>query len=238
LRSLLFWLAFPFLVPQALWLRRTAPRFAGAAGPNQGSVGAGEPRTLVAIGDSIIAGVGASEFSKALVGQAALALSESLNCEIRWLAHGYIGANTSKLLNIHMPELPDFQADIIIASVGVNDITSVTSLPRWRRNLRMLLRQLTASSNKGIIAFAGLPPLGAFPLLPQPLRAALGFRAVDFDREARRIVAEFPQVVYVPIDFETSPEMFAADGYHPSESSYVIFGESVSRKIVERLVDC
>ena len=237
MRSLLFWLAVPFLIPQGLWIRRTAPRFAGAGGPNQGSVGNGATRSLVAVGDSIIAGVGASELTKALVGQTSRALAEALSCQINWTAHGYIGANSTRLLDRHLPRLGSISADFIIASVGVNDVTSLTTLGRWRRNLQELLRRLSAHNNDAVIAVAGVPPLGGFPLLPQPLRTALGGRALDFDREARQVIAAFPRAIYVPVEFETSPGQFAPDGYHPSEASYVTFGESMADKIVEHVTN-
>ena len=59
MRNLLFWGLFPLLIPQALWVRKTAPRTAPAAGPRSGTVGDGRPIRLVGVGDSIIAGVGA-----------------------------------------------------------------------------------------------------------------------------------------------------------------------------------
>jgi len=235
LRSLFFWSALPFLAPQALYVRQTAPRFAGAGGPNSGSTGSGERLSLLAVGDSIIAGVGASELSKALVGQTAHGLANTLGRQVDWRAHGYSGANSTKLLETHMPLLSDLGADVVITSIGINDVTSMTTLPRWRKNLSTLFRQLLAHNDDAVIAFAGLPPLHGFPLLPQPLRAVLGLRARDFDLAAIEVIEKHPQVVHVPVDFETTPDQFAADGYHPNEASYVTFGEGVTEKIVERL---
>ena len=88
MRSALFWSSLPFLLPQALYVRQTAPRFAPAAGPTSGAVGEGTQRTLLAIGDSIVAGVGASELPKAMVGQTASALATSLECRVNWQALG------------------------------------------------------------------------------------------------------------------------------------------------------
>ena len=235
MRSLLFWTALPFLLPQALYVRQTAPRFAGAPGPNHGSIGAGEELTLLAIGDSIIAGVGASELSRALVGQTAESLSGQLARQVGWRAHGYSGVNSTKLLRDHMASIDDLDADVIITSIGINDVTSMTTLPRWRSNLIALFDALLAQNEGAVIAFAGLPPLHGFPLLPQPLRSLLGLRARDFDRAAMDVIARYPQVVHVPVDFETTPDKFADDGYHPNESSYVTFGEGMAEKIVARL---
>ncbi|MDT8319909.1 MAG: hypothetical protein RQ826_05220, partial [Xanthomonadales bacterium] len=43
---------------------------------------------------------------------------------------------------------------------------------------------LAARWPRAIVLFAGLPPMGRFPLPPQPLRFTLGLRAADFDRIA------------------------------------------------------
>ena len=56
MRNVVFWGSLPFLAPQALYVRRTAPRFAEASGPSKGAIGAGPGKRLVAIGDSIVAG--------------------------------------------------------------------------------------------------------------------------------------------------------------------------------------
>ena len=235
MRSLLFWSALPFLAPQALYVRQTAPRFAGAAGPNVGSTGSGEPIRLLALGDSIIAGVGASQLAKALVGQTAHGLSAGLQRQVDWRAHGYTGANSTKLIGEHLASIEDLGADAIITSIGINDVTSMTTLPRWRSNLETLFARLLAENDDVVIAFAGLPPLHGFPLLPQPLRSVLGLRARQFDQAARDVIAGYPQIVHVAVDFETTPDKFAADGYHPNEASYVTFGQGMAEKIVERL---
>lgn len=235
MHSLLFWTTLPFLLPQALYVRHTAPRFSGAGGPNHGSVGAGEPLKLLAVGDSIIAGVGASELSKALVGRAAEKLSDTLERQVNWRAYGFSGANSTRLLERHLPQIDDLRADVIITSIGINDVTSITTLPHWRENLSTLFRTLLDRNEAAVVAFAGLPPLHGFPLLPQPLRSVLGLRARDFDLAAREIIARYPQVIHVPVEFETTPDKFAPDGYHPNEASYVTFGEGMAEKIVERL---
>ena len=144
MKNLLFWVVFPFLIPQALYVRRTAPRFAPAGGPAEGEVGVGEEVRLLAIGDSIVAGVGASTLSAALVGQTAAALARSRNCRVSWRAIGVSGYNSSRLLARVVPQLPDVAFDYIIVSVGVNDVTGLTSVRRWRRNLALLLARLRA----------------------------------------------------------------------------------------------
>jgi lysophospholipase L1-like esterase len=232
MKNLLFWLLFPFVLPQALYVRKTAPRFAPAAGPTEGSSGEGRQIRLLAIGDSIIAGVGASVLSKAMVGQTATALAASQNCRVSWTALGVSGYDSNEVLERLVPKLPDTDVDYIVVSVGVNDVTGLTSLREWRCNLSLILEKLQTHSPGAIIAVAGLPPLHGFPLLPQPLRALLGMRARSLDEVARTVVGSFQNSIHIPIDFEPEPSKFAPDGYHPSEESYVEFGRYMADGIL------
>ncbi|MGI9233945.1 MAG: SGNH/GDSL hydrolase family protein [Woeseiaceae bacterium] len=232
MKNLLFWVIFPFLVPQALYVRRIAPRFAPAAGPAEGLVGDGKQTRLLAIGDSIIAGVGASEMRKSLVGQTATALATSRNCRVSWQALGVSGYNSTRVLERLVPELPGVSFDYIIVSVGVNDITGLTSIRKWRRNLSLLLGKLRAHSPNAVIAVAGMPPLHGFPLLPQPLRAAFGLRGRSFDEVARKVSERQHNSIHIPLDFEPDPNKFAPDGYHPSEEGYSEFGRHMADKLL------
>ena len=232
MKSLLFWIAFPFLIPQALYVRRTAPRFAPADGPREGCVGDGDEVHLLAIGDSIIAGVGATELSRALVGQTARALADSRRCRVAWRALGVSGYDSAKVLEHLVPDLPDVSFDYIVVSVGVNDVTGLTTTRQWRRNLNQLLTMLHARYPTARIALAGLPPMHGFPLLPQPLRAVLGLRARTLDDIAREVVVADRNALHVPLDFDPDPAKFSPDGYHPSEESYVEFGQHMADRLV------
>lgn len=234
MRNLLFWSLMPFLAPQAIYVRKTAPRFRPADGPRRGSAGSGREVRMLAIGDSIIAGVGARHLSRALVGQTAAALADTLNCRVSWQAIGTSGYNSEKILKRLVPQLPQGEFDYMIVSVGVNDITGLRSLSSWRRNLRQLLIELSVHSPGAVIAVAGIPPLGGFPLLPQPLRAASGMRGHTFDLAGREVVSSFQHAVHVPVEFEPRPENFAADGFHPSEEGYRDFGRSMAMRLIEK----
>jgi lysophospholipase L1-like esterase len=235
MRSIIFWGLFPFILPQAIYIRKTAPRFAGAAGPGKGAVGSGTNYDLIAIGDSIIAGVGATTLAKALVGQTAEKLSCLLDCKITWQAIGRIGAVSHQVIERLVPQLPEKQPDFMVVSAGVNDITSLSSVARWRQNIARLMEALCSYAPAAIIAVAGIPPLRGFPVLPQPMRALFSIRGETFDRVARQIIAQHENAIHVPLDFDPQPHMFSADGFHPSEESYHEFGEMVANGIAARL---
>ena len=228
MKNLLFWSVFPFLVPQAIYVRRHAPRFAPAGGPAEGSAGDGAEVRLLAIGDSIIAGVGATDLSRALVGQTATALAASGHCRVSWQALGVSGYDSARVLERLVPKLPGTPCDYMIVSVGVNDVTGLTSIRRWRHNLSKVIHELQTHSPRARIAIAGLPPLHGFPLLPQPLRATFGMRASVFDDVARQVIGEHSRTLHVPVDFDPDPKKFAPDGYHPSEEGYTEFGRHMA----------
>ncbi len=236
MHRLLFWSVLPFVVPQALWVRQTAPRFADAGGPRSGSTGpwAGHEseRRLIAVGDSIIAGVGAATLDEALVGALARALAERLRVPVSWRAIGRTGTTSERLLSTLPVELPAGSADVALLNVGVNDLTRMTTTRRFVANIRGLYDLLRERYPEALVVINGLPPLGLFPLLPQPLRAVLGLRAKIFNRELANAVAEMPGAVFVPVDFDARPDSFADDGFHPSPASYAIFGTAIAETVI------
>jgi lysophospholipase L1-like esterase len=233
--SILFWALFPFVIPQALVIRKTAPRFAKAEGAPLGlvDVDGSRPLKLLLLGDSIIAGVGARTLDQALAGQTAKVLSQTLARTIAWKAVGKIGVEANGVLQGLIPST-DLHADVVVISVGINDVTSLTSTRRWRANLLGIFKALRAASPKATIVIAGLPPLGLFPLLPQPLRFVLGQRASRLDGILKDLAAQ-EKVTYVPIQFGMAPDRFAGDGYHPSESSYEEFGRVMGLAAAKQL---
>lgn len=199
-----------------------------------GAFGSGRNYHLFAIGDSIISGVGAPTQEKALVGQTAKMLSELLSCRINWAVCGSIGANSNRVITELIPRLPDKEVDFMVLSVGVNDITGLSGLWKWERNLGLILKALARHSPNAIIAVSGIPPLRGFPLLPQPLRALFGIRGKTFDISCRRVVLRHPFAIHVPVDFDPQPDKFSPDGYHPSEKSYHEFGRLTARLMAEK----
>ncbi len=232
-----FWSLLPLALPQALYIRRTAPRFGGAPGPTSGTAnpeGNGVPRSLVGVGDSIIAGVGTSALEHALIGQVADALGDRLDAPVHWKAIGRSGATTRQVVDELAPQLPTTPADHVIVSVGVNDVTKPSSRSDFRQALGDLLATLERHSPTAAIAILGLPPMHRFPLLPQPLRATLGCRARVLDHIARGVVAEHRNARHAAVEVEVRPGAFADDGYHPSEASCTLLAELVTNALLER----
>jgi lysophospholipase L1-like esterase len=227
-RSLLFWPALPLIAAQALWLRRRAYRAPAAAGDPQGVEGVGPPLRLLALGDSIIAGVGIERIEHALPGAFARTLAARWQRRVEWQALGRNGADvagTRRLLAGARETLP--AADLVLLSIGVNDTTGLSSRRRFLGGLQSLYAELREWSPKALLVHAGVPPLQAFPLLPAPLRQLLGLRAAQLDRLIPRALGAAPPGAHLPFTALPAAQRFAADGFHPDASACTIWAESL-----------
>ncbi|MGK7295065.1 MAG: SGNH/GDSL hydrolase family protein [Candidatus Wenzhouxiangella sp. M2_3B_020] len=221
-RSIAFWSLFALCVPQALWVKRTAPRFGGAPGPRSGVTGGGKAMRLVGLGDSVIDGVGCSSLDAALVGRTAEALACRMSARVEWRVTARTGANTRQIRRL-LTDADVRQAEFVMISTGVNDVTGLTRLRTFRAELGALLDDIESQAPDATVAVNGLPPMHVFPALPQPLRFTLGLRARQLDEIVAEVTAARTGAVRIPLGFDAMDDepaaRFAPDGYHPSESS-------------------
>jgi lysophospholipase L1-like esterase len=223
----LFWLSLPLLLPQGLWVKRTAQRLPPAAGPTSGAVGSGPTRRLLLVGDSIIAGVGVEQLADALPGQLARALAERHRCRVEWHAHGDNGASCADLLR-QLPSVPTIKADWILVSVGVNDVTRLTTTHAWRQRLKALLTALTIHAPNASVLLAGVPPMARFPGLPMPLRQVFGWRAGRLDAVGQQVAGSIDKVQHLPTPVPDDPAAFASDGYHPNAQACAVWARVIA----------
>lgn len=223
-----FWALIPFLVAQGMQVRKKAIRFKPATGPEEGSAGNGSPLHVLAIGDSIIAGVGIPSLAEALPGQFARALAQRSGRQVFWKAMGRNGARAAVVWRRLLPDVPPRAYDAVLLSVGVNDVTSLRRTRRWREDLRGLLQALRVRHPGAAIIVIGLPPLHGFPLLPAPLRFVLGWRARWFDTVLRVEAQRHAGVCHVALDFLPRRADFSPDGFHPGVAACRTLAETLA----------
>jgi len=226
-RRVAFWLMLPLSALQGLWLRRVATRLPGAPGARQGSTGAGEPVRFLALGDSIIDGVGTDDVSASLPGQFASLLAHQTRQSVHWRVEGQSGYAIDDVLE-RLESLSDITPpDIILISVGVNDVTGLSSTRRWRTKVTELLNLMGHYWPSARIIFAGLPPMSEFPLPPQPLRFTLGLRAATLDHIAAGVIEAYPNACHVPTLISPQQHGFCEDGFHPSAESCTLWASHI-----------
>lgn len=222
----------PLLLLQGKAVRRRIPMLPEASGERAGSAGAGQPLRLLVLGDSAAAGVGVGHQRDALAGQ----LENQLQSDflLQWELFAISGATTKSTLE-KLPELSGKRFDVVVISLGVNDVTSGSLLRSWL-NRQQLLRQFCFESlNSKLLIFSGLPPMHGFPALPQPLRWYLGRRATQFTEAMQRELADKPDCIYLDLRVSEDMSLIADDGFHPGPGVYRYWGESAAATIRTRL---
>ena len=221
------------LAPLLLWqgrrVRAEVPRLPEPTGERHGTVGSGLQLKLLIVGDSAAAGVGAETQSEALSGAVLSVLQDSF--EVRWKLIATTGHTTADAL-AELVALASEPFDVVITSLGVNDVTSQHSLKKWQRQQLDLIAALKLRFDAGQIYLSGLPPMHRFPALPHPLRWYIGSRARQFDRELERLVQQVPNCEFVALNFSgLGTDAMASDGFHPGPEIYRQWGDELARRI-------
>ena len=193
------------------------PKLPEPEGSREGILGYGEPLRILILGDSAAAGVGVDSQNDALLGQLVSKLSQYRAIEWRLLAE--TGLKTSEMLE-RLHALEAFKTDVVITSLGVNDITGGTRLKHWleqQRELKLLLQDKFQARH---IFLSSVPPMHEFPALPQPLRWFLGRRSRAMNSALNEQAALDEALAFVSVQFPMQKEFFASDGFHPSAQAY------------------
>jgi len=202
LRLSLLWgfalMLMPALLIQGWWVRKRAIRMGPADGPSRGfaaeeknqsrkrdgatvsSETTNQPLKLLGLGDSVIAGVGLASTELTVTARLADRLNQYLGRAIDWRILGEDGAKISDTQRL-LAATESGSFDWIVVSVGVNDVTGLTSLVRWQQGLLGLISEIRSRSSHATVVFLQLPPMGRFEMIPQPLEqcSAFGRRCCD-----------------------------------------------------------
>lgn len=234
LKRALFWGLMPIAGPQGLRLKRTAPRFAPAPGPRQGRVGEGPGLRLLALGDSVIDGVGVPHTHEGFPVALAMHLSHRLACRVDWHLLGRTGACAREVGEALLPLVPDGPWDLVVISVGVNDVSGLTRSHAFAGRLEALIAGVRLRAPTATVLLCGLPRMQHFPLLPQPLRWIAGLRAETLDAIAASLAARQTGVLHEPTTYTPRPNEFAPDGYHANAATQARWAGVLAERLLAR----
>ena len=185
-----------------------------ARGPSNGQVGEGSSSLLLlGIGDSVIEGLGVAHVEEALTRQLALKLHQQNSRPILWQTQGRNGDRVRDLI-ARLPLLDGVEPDLVLVSIGVNDVSHLTSVTRWQWEVTHLIAELKLRFSAPIV-FLGIPPMGQFSALPQPLRFALGVRARLLDQTLQQAAKLLSGIYWFDTASGFQAQLLARDGYHP-----------------------
>jgi len=230
----------PLLLAQGKRVRATALKLPEAAGERHGVAGTGRVALRVLIvGDSSAAGVGVGTQDDAFAGQLAQALAERAGAAVAWqlvATSGHTAQDAARAL----ANAPLTTADLLVTALGVNDVVSQTRPAQFLRSLDEIHALAVTRAQVTHSWHCGLPPMGTFPLLPQPLRWILGRDAAHLDDalvrhlqgQTSRLHLPLPEAPRMPGKDDSTPEgWMARDGFHPGLLGYRQWGRQVAEAI-------
>lgn len=221
-------LLLPVLFVQGSKVRKNTPRLAEAQGEREGCIGQGKPLSMLILGDSAAAGVGVETQKDALSGAIIQELQNEFS--LQWRLHAKTGDTTRQVFHA-LQYLEEQKYDVIVTSIGVNDVTKLTSAKSWIKQQKQLFDHIQKRFQPKLIIVSGVPPMQHFPALPNPLAWLFGQYAKQMNQKLQQWLAPQSQFELLQYDIETFQAMnlpMASDGFHPSKEVYAIWGRQVA----------
>lgn len=201
-------------------------------------VGTGEPLSLVVLGDSSAAGLGAGSAAAAPPALFATGLSRAAGRPVLVTTLAYIGAMSSDL-DGQVDQALAAQPDAAVIMIGANDVTHRVRVPDAVRDLGAAVSRLR--SHGCVVVVATCPDLGTIEPIAPPLRWVA--------RQRSRQLAAVQTIAVVEAggrsvslgdllgpEFAARPsEMFSPDRFHPSEHGYASAGAAILPSLLAAL---
>ena len=220
----------PVLLAQGLRVRRATPRLPEPPGERNGTAGSGPSLRLLIAGDSAAAGVGAPDQVSALSGQLLANLTPRFR--VAWRLVARTGNRIRDVID-QLEGDPRDTFDVAVISIGVNDVTGGTSTTRWLALQQQLAQLLASRFGVRRTLLCAIPPMQAFPALPNPLAWYLGRRAAQLNRASNEWARQDRRCEFVESALPLEKNLIAPDGFHPGPAAYRAWG----RHLAERILD-
>ena len=189
-----------------------------------------EEITLVVMGDSTAAGLGAREPAHSYPQVLARRLaSDGYRVDLR--VFGLSGARVKDVLDDQLPQALEVDPDYVFIGIGANDVTHLTSLGEVRSDMKDVLRTLDELTEAETV-IAGAPDMRA-PAFYEPLRSLAGWRGRQVTETIEEVGRE-EDVAVVELAKETGPKFGAdserfhsSDDFHPSADGYLLWADAI-----------
>ena len=228
-RRLLLALLWPVLWLQSRHVRRVTPRMPEPLGARSGRCGQGPVFRVLLAGDSGAAGVGVSTQDQALCGQLVHRLARHFTVE--WSLQAVNGLDSPGLVKL-LEDAPEDRFDVVVLSMGANDLTRLCAPQRWLAWQNQLATLVLQRFAPVMLVHSAVPPMHACTALPQPLRWFMGRWALEMNQllsnrlllQVRRTMLWHPP--------STTVTGLAVDGMHPSSTGYALWAEGLYAHIL------
>ena len=184
----------------------------------------------VAIGDSTVEGVGASDPSRSCP---ALVFEKIKNEKERAYFYnlGKSGARIKDVVELQLAKAVELKPDLITISVGANDLRHRTKLRHFEKDFLELIKTLNEKTKAKII-ISNIPDLSVVPSIPILVKHLLRFVTGRFNRIIKEYAEQFKCIL---VDLYTGSKIYgrkstgliSEDGLHPSDEGYALWANAI-----------
>jgi lysophospholipase L1-like esterase len=233
----------PVLLAQGKWVKMKALRLPEASGPRSGCVeGRGEPLSLLLLGDSAAAGVGVATQDQGLAPALARAIARRSGRAVAWRVVAVSGVAAVEAAERLLPLLDEAdpgqaRVDLVVTSLGVNDVMGLTASDAFRSAMHELIGSLRRRFGADVPFILGrVPPLAGSPLFSNPLRGLVAWRIHRINDLLAEVAAMHAAVLLADAPDRLDPSELAEDGFHPNASSYPAWAEHLAGLVPARIL--
>ena len=232
---LIIGLLFPLLWYQGMRLKREVPRLP-LPGDSPFGICKGKDKEfkILGLGESPMAGVGIAKHSLTLTGLTAVKLNKLLGCSVKWEILAESGLSL-KNLNKLIGEQLGKNSNLVLVSMGGNDVFQLTPPWVWKNNINTCVKLLFEKENKPLILFSPVPPVGRFPAIPNPLRIMFSFWGLLLQASLAQTINSMDNAYLLDERFPEGKEYYLEDGIHPSPLAYDPWSEKLAIMTLELL---
>lgn len=202
---------------------------------------------LLTIGESTIAGVGATSHEAGFTGTLAKELSKQIAATISWKVYAKSGYTVKCVNQKIIPQITEQPVDLIVIGLGGNDSFKLSSPKRWNKDIRSLIANIRSNYPKTPIVFANMPPIKEFTAFTGAFKFVIGNLVLHLGKELEKIVTDYENVYYRAkgleyhdlvkrMNLDAKPEEFFSDGVHPSELAYQVWAKDVAYYIEQKAI--
>ena len=228
----------PSLLIQGYFVKKNTLRLPEATGQRKGTTDNGKKAlSILIIGDSAAAGVGVEHQQDALLGSLLHELQHDF--DLCYQLEAKTGDTTLQVLE-RTQALDNKAFDIVVTSVGVNDVTKLISPQKWIQQQQRFYAEIERKFTPKMLLVTGVPPMNLFPALPNPLGWLFGQYSDAMNKELAKFI-ENKQLLQNKVNyqlmqfdlahFKTLNLRMAEDGFHPSKEIYQVWASEITTKI-------
>ena len=121
--------------------------------------------------------------------------------------------------------------DLVTLGVGINDIGHGLSLQEFAKNYQAILERLKRET-QAVVIVTNIPDISSGPRIPSSMRSQYQQEIIAFNQKLQDITNSLGAIVFdiyttTHEQLPSHPEYFSADGFHPSDDGYELWGKEM-----------